>query len=378
MIREDNVELFVRRFQLGHPEGFVDLHFGSRISIRFATVATHHEFTGRDTDEIDFHSRSDFNHLTGFLLLSQHFLDPVGTERPTFHLQVLFLYRSSLFRHYRGDRTLLLQIVGIVGDFLLPIDTGSVRIFVGQFLTTLDLVESFIRKHRQDIRVEVTFVGSIIVDPVVKRLPFLVGQLHVVVAFFQQADEFARVRMIFIRLQNNHIAFTSLTVHIRMQVQVGSTIAPIIFLTTTQVERFSFTVMTGDTSAIQDRLHFQVERERTSATFGQRQGRRSFLRSNHTLRDRDLVLVFVATDTGNHFTGLTGHPATHPLDSHAVFVQRLDGYRSVGRSFEDHGTVFFDRNRTQHTFDIPTGLDSVPVMVGASLHIRIFVSMQTQ
>ena len=82
-------ELFVRRFQLGHPEGFVDLHLGSRISIRFATVTTHHEFTGRDTDEIDFHTRSDLNHLTGFLLLSQHFLDPVSTERPTFHLQGL-------------------------------------------------------------------------------------------------------------------------------------------------------------------------------------------------------------------------------------------------------------------------------------------------
>ena len=220
VIREDNVELFVCRFQLGHPEGFVDLHLGSRISIRFATVATHHEFTGRDTDEIDFHTRSDLNHLTGFLLLSQHFLDPVSTERPTFHLQGLFLYRSGLFRHYRGDRALFLQVVGIVGDFFLPVDTGSVRILVGQFLTTLDLVESLIRKISQYVRIEITLVGSVVVDPVIKRLPFLIGQFHVVMAFLQQAYQFARVGMIFVRLQNDHVAFASLTMHIRMQVQI--------------------------------------------------------------------------------------------------------------------------------------------------------------
>ena len=136
--------------------------------------------------------------------------------------------------------------------------------------------------------------------------------------------------------------------------------------------------MTSNTSAVQDRLHFQVKRERACTAFGQSQSRRSFLRSDHTFRDRDLVLVFMTTDTGNHFARLTGHPASHPLDSHAILIQRLDGDRCIGRSLEDHGTVFFDRNRPQHTLDIPTGLDSMPVMVGTSLYIRIFVSMQTQ
>ena len=277
MIREDNVELFVRRFQLGHPEAFVDLHLGSRISIRFATIATHHEFSGRNTDEIDFHTRSDFNHLTGFGFLSQHFLDPVGPERPAFSLHGLFLYRSSLFWHYRSDRALLLQIIRIVGDFLLPVHTGSVCILIGQFLTTLDLVESFIRKHFQHVSIEITFIRSIVIDPVVKGLPFLICQLHIVVTFLQQTNEFARVGMIFVRLQDDHITFTTLAVYVRMQVQIRRAIAQLVFLPATQVERFSFTIMTGDTSAIQDRLHFQVERKGASTSFGQSQGRRSFL-----------------------------------------------------------------------------------------------------
>ena len=33
------------------------------------------------------------------------------------------------------------------------------------------------------------------------------------------------IRMIFVRLQNNHIAFTPLTVYIRMQIQIRRTIA---------------------------------------------------------------------------------------------------------------------------------------------------------
>ena len=65
--------------------------------------------------------------------------------------------------------------------------------------------------------------------------------------------------MIFIRLKNNHITFTALTMYVRMDIQVRSSITQFVFLTAAQVECFAFAIVTSDTSTIQDRLNFQVE-----------------------------------------------------------------------------------------------------------------------
>jgi len=263
VFRINNTKLLVGYFHFTHPERFVDLHLSCRISIRFAVIATHYEFTCRDTNEVDLHTRSDFDLFTVAGFLSKHVFDSCLVERPSFRFHFFHLYRSCFFRHNRSDRTLCFQIRSIVSDFFLPVYPHTVGILICQFFTTFDLIESLVRNDflTQNVCIEVTFIRSVIVDPVIQFQPFFVCQFHVMVTLLQDTNQFASVRMIFIRLKNNHITFTTLTVYVRMKIQIRSAITQSVFLTTTQVECFAFAIVTSDTSTIQDRLNFQVEGE---------------------------------------------------------------------------------------------------------------------
>ena len=102
------------------------------------------------------------------------------------------------------------------------------------------------------------------------------------------------------------------------------------------------------------------------------------LRCNYTLRHRNLVLIFVTPDTGDNFTRLSGQPTTHQLYSSSVFINRLDGDWSIGWYFEDNRTVFFHRNCSELTFNVPSALDTMPVMVRNSFQICILIRMQAE
>ena len=226
VIRENHVELLIRNLQLTHPESFVNLHFRRRTSIGLPTIATHHELSGRNANKCHLDTRSQLNLLTGFLLVGQHSLDPVRIEWPTFHLQLFFLDRSQFLRHLRFDLTFTLQVSGIIGDLFLPIHACAIRILIRQLFTTLDLVKALIRDDilRKHIRIEITLIRSVVINPVIKGFPLFIRQLHVKVPFLQHTNQFTRVRMIFIRLKNHHITLATLTVYIRMQIQVRSAI----------------------------------------------------------------------------------------------------------------------------------------------------------
>ena len=101
-------------------------------------------------------------------------------------------------------------------------------------------------------------------------------------------------------------------------------------------------------------------------------------RSFHTFRYRQLILVFVATYTRNSFSRHTGQPATHPLNGTSFWIQRLQWDRGIGRNLKYRRTVFFYRNGTQQTLDIPTTLNTLRPMVGRSSVISIFISKHTE
>ena len=227
------------------------------------------------------------------------------------------------------------------------------------------------------VGIEIALVRSIIINPIVQRPPLFIGQFYVGMSFFKDTDQFTGVCMIFVRLQNSHVGFRALAVHIRVQIQIRRAVAVFIFLSGTKVECF-FTVVAGDTGTVEDRLYFQVESERANATFGCFDGMSGTLRSNHAFGYGDLVLVFVASDTGYDLTRLSGQPATHPLDGGTVFVDRLYGYRRIGRYLENHRTVFFHGHGSQLALDIPSALNPVPVVVGYGFQIGVFVGMQTE
>ena len=130
--------------------------------------------------------------------------------------------------------------------------------------------------------------------------------------------------MIFIRIEHFNLCFRTLTVHIRMQIQVtDSETGELIYLSTCKVSQFIGTIVAGNTSTIQHRLYFQIKSERTHATFGLRNFMGSHSRSFHTFRYRQLVLVFVAAYTRNCFSRHTGQPAAHPLNGTSFRIQRL-------------------------------------------------------
>ena len=105
---------------------------------------------------------------------------------------------------------------------------------------------------------------------------------------------------------------------------------------------------------------------------------RSDCRGDRTFGHSDCILVFMTARTGYDFAGHTRQPASHPLDGSSVFVQRLDRNRRIGRYLEHDGTVLFDRNRTEDTFDIPSALDTLRIVVGRSEDISIFVGKDTK
>ena len=127
-----------------------------------------------------------------------------------------------------------------------------------------------------------------------------------------------------------------------------------------------FPVVARDAVTVQYRLYFQTESERTDTSFRCLESACLLGRSNRAFRNGYAVLVLMATDTRDDLARHTRQPATHPLDSSPVFIQRLDGNRRVGWNGEQCGTIFLDRNRSEHALDIPSALYSLCIMVGRS------------
>ena len=319
-------------------------------------------------------ARSQCHLSAGLFFIGQHGFDCICIERPVFHLYILFFHRCRSLRHDRSYLSLVLQISRIVCNFLLPVYSHAIGIFVGKLCTTFNLVVTLVGEIGDFVGIEIALVRSIIINPIVQCPPLFIGQFYVGMSFFKDTDQFTGVCMIFVRLQNSHVGFRALAVNIRVQIQIRRAVAVFIFLSGTKVECF-FTVVAGDTGTVEDRLYFQVESERANATFGCFDGMSGTLRSNHAFGYGDLVLVFVASDTGYDLTRLSGQPATHPLYSHSILIQGLDRNRSIGRNFKNNRAVFLHRYGTQHTFNIPTRLDTMPVMVRLCLDISILISV---
>ena len=210
------------------------------------------------------------------------------------------------------------QVFSIRPDLSLPVYTGAC-IFLRQFRTAADLFHSL-----KFIGFKLAMIRSIEVNPVVQSLPFFVSQFHSMMSRLQYLDQRTHGSMIFIRIEHFNLRFRTLTVHIRMQIQVtDSETGELIYLPTCKVSQFIGTIVAGDTSTIQHRLYFQIKSERTYSTFRLRNFMGRHSRSFHTFRYRQLILVFVATYTRNSFSRHTGQPATHPLNGTSFRIQRL-------------------------------------------------------
>ena len=274
--------------------------------------------------------------------------------------------RNYLFGHFRADLAFTFQERSIIGQFLTPVDT-RIRILISQFDTSFVLVVSV-----QRIGVELTASGSIHVDPHIQMIPFVVGQLHVIVAAFQETDDLTGGSVVFVRGHHVHIGFRPLTVHVRMEGQVTllhiACATPVGNANGSRILKVRATgfasVMAGYAGTVEDRLYLVFEGVGTDTAFCNGQFMRFTGRGLHSFRHRDRILVFMASHAGNHFARHTGQPATHPLHGTSFPIKRLQGDRGISRYFEDCRTVFFHRNSTQQTFDIPTGLDTVVIMVG--------------
>ena len=335
-------------------------------------VTSHHKLSGRDAYKVHHDARSQLDALLCLLFLCQHALSDCCIKRPAFHIH-FFIFIFPAFRFYGRRLRLFVQIIGIGTDLRLPVYTGT-GIFLRQLRTTADLFHSL-----KDICFKFTMIRSIKVNPVIKRFPFLIGQFNTMMSGFQHFDQLAGRGMIFVGIQDFDLRFRSLAVDIRMKIQITfAKSGKIIDTATGKIGQFIGTVMAGDAGTVQHRLYFQFERERTLSAFRQCDRMRFDSRSDHTFRDRYLVLVFVATDTGDGFSRHSGQPATHPLHGTSARVQRLKRDRRIGRNSEQCGTILFDRHRTQQAFDIPSALNTLCPMVGRSFIISIFVRQHTE
>ena len=203
------------------------------------------------------------------------------------------------------------------------------------------------------------------------------------VTCLQDTDQFAVIRIIFVRAKHIDIRFRSLAVYIGVEVQI--TLVVMAFqlcqdatfigdhLVFPEIRLDDGSIVAGYAVAVQYRLHFQAEGERADASFGHFQFMREDSGGDCAFRHGNRVLIFMATRTGDNLAGHTGQPASHPLDSGPVFIQWLDRDRRVGRYLEHDGTVFFNRDGTENTFNIPSALNTLCIMVGRSEDIGIFV-----
>ena len=272
--------------------------------------------------------------------------------------------RSHLFRHCRTDFSFTFQIRSIIGQLFTPIHTG-IAIFISQLLTTCILVVTI-----QQICIECTTARCIHINPHNQMLPFVVGQLHIMMSTFQHTNNLTGRSMVLIRAHDIHIRFRPLAVHIRMESQitlleitctapVGNTYGCRIL----EVRTFRFaSIVASHTSTIKNGLNLISESIRANAAFRYFQFMRLTGRSLHAFRNG--ILVFMATDTRNDFARHTGQPATHPLYGTSVFIQRLQRNRCIGWNLKDSRAVFLHRNCTQQTLDIPSCLDTVVIMIG--------------
>ena len=374
VFRHEGTILFVRHLTFGHPESVFHTGFKCRPAIGFTIVTSHHKLSGRYPHKIHRYSRSYFD-LTGFLSVGLlFFCCLIFIERPTgnFHVPGFgFLHRS---RHDRLDGPFTFQYFRIIGQFFPPIHPCLI-VFVRQFDPTVVLVK-FIHFGNVD---KLSIIRSIEIDPVVKCFPFLIRQFHPIMSFFEHTHQLGIGSMIFVRFQYIHFSLGSLTVYIRHDGQValapGTSETRIIRIHTSagQVHMTLF-IVTSHTSPIEDRLNFQVEGKRTNASFRSLQAMGFRLGSDRTLRNRDLVLIFMATDTRYGFSRHRSKPASHPLYGPSLSIQRLNSDRRIGRYFEYSRSILFDRYGSQQPFDIPSRLNSLGIMIGSCHPISIFIS----
>ena len=111
--------------------------------------------------------------------------------------------------------------------------------------------------------------------------------------------------------------------------------------------------MAADAVFVQNGLNFFLESNRTFRTVKLDDSVWSAARRHIELRRGNRVLIFVASRTGNPFARHAGQPGTHDLQSVAVFVQRLQSQRDVGRNNEVGAAVRLDVDFAQEDFAVP-------------------------
>ncbi len=291
------------------------------------------------------------------------------------------LDRSNLFRQFGFDLSLAFQQTCIISQFLAPVGTGTVRILIGQFKATAVLFVSI-----QRISIKFATSRSVHIDPHREMIPFVISQFHIVMATFQHTDDFAGRSMIFVGSHHIHIRFRSLPVYVRMEGQVTlleiTRTAPVGYTDRGRIFKVRpagfASIMASHTGTVENRLYLIFKGIRTDTTIGNLQFMRLTGRCSNPFRNRNGVLIFMAAHTGYHFARHTGQPATHPLYGTSVRIERLEGDRRIGRNLKDSRAILFYRNGSQQTLDIPSGLDTVIIMVGQRSAISIFIRIDTE